>query len=43
MKKFFLGTLIIFPLVPIAYYFGKGVAFAYAYDYYEKNGGFINE
>lgn len=36
MKKLLLISAIILPTTYIAYYLGKGVAFAISYDYYEK-------
>lgn len=36
MKKLFIISAIILPTTYIAYYIGKGVAFATSYDFYEK-------
>lgn len=34
MKKFFIISAIVLPTAFVSYYFGKGVALAYACDYY---------
>lgn len=37
MKTILKICAIVLPTAYLSYYFGKGVAFAYAYDYYRGN------